>query len=480
MSSSVDLPGRNGLTFHQLHAPGYCTPGHLQPVEALGREHTASKEPELVHAGFGKRCISPPVGVPLAGFAARQSVSTGVHDDLFARALVLDHGASVAAVVSLDLLAVPEAFVQRARAKIQARSGVSPESVLIACTHTHAGPVTISTFFNPGEDVDAAYLDSLVQNVAACVGDALDGRFPARIGVGRGHIEGLAVNRRSADGRPVDEEIGIIKVEDENGNVRGVVVHYACHPTVLGPDNLLVTGDFPAVTVGRLERALGEGAFAMFVNGAEGDISVGHSSELSAIGVIAPGRTFARAEELGSRLAGAALEALVGIPASATLELGALSTRIALPLKRYPAPSETRAALLRAGERVASLQSDGDELRKAKSELLYASIANFYAGETAPWNGGLTVELQGIRIGETVLVGVPAEVFAEIGLRLKSEAPHPTRLIGMANGYQGYLPHRAAYAQGGYEVVSAKVDADAEDRLVAGILALEEELFPQL
>jgi hypothetical protein len=87
-------------------------------------------------------------------------------------------------------------------------------------------------------------------------------------------------------------------------------VNYSCHPTVLGSDNLLATGDFPYFAVDGIEKHLGSDGFAMFVNGTQGNISMGHSSELSAIGVITPGRTFEHAEELGSKLAAATITAL--------------------------------------------------------------------------------------------------------------------------------------------------------------------------
>src|SRR5205085_751441 len=109
----------------------------------------------------------------------------------------------------------------------------------------------------------------------------------------------------------------------------------ACHPTVLGPDNLLASADFPGAAIDRIEAA--RGAFALFVNGAEGDVSVGHSSELSAIGVIAPGRTFERAAELGTKLADVILAELDAIPTCADPALKTATAILDLPLKRYPA-----------------------------------------------------------------------------------------------------------------------------------------------
>lgn len=432
-------------------------------------------------AGFGKVCISPPDGAPLAGFAAREEVSEGIHDDLFARALVLANEDAAIALVSVDVLALPGDFIGRVREMIRASTGLNPNSIMIASTHTHAGPVTITTFFNPEESVNSAYMDFLARAIEESVVSAWRGRFPARVGVGVGRVEGIGVNRRSPDQRPIDEEIGIIKVEDEGERVRAVFVNYACHPTVLGSNNLLVTGDFPNFAVERIEGSICPDGFAMFVNGTQGNISMGHSSELSAIGVITPGRTFERAAELGHLLADATLAALPDIATDGAPTLDARSIRVNLPLKNYPPLEETSKALREADEQLTSLSADGvplEQLMRAKTNRLYASITNFYAREAlALPDGYLPIELQALRIGETAFVAIPAEVFVEIGLKLKSVAPHKTFVVGIANGYIAYLPTREAYEVGGYEVVSSMCAAEAEEKLIKKAIELEEQLF---
>jgi hypothetical protein len=431
----------------------------------------------MLEAGYAKTIITPPAGARLAGFAARQDVCRGVHDDLHSRALVLRNDTAAVALVSVDVLALPAAFVDRVREGVARRTSVPAQSVLIASTHTHGGPVTITTFFNPDETVDAAYMDTLAAGIEESVALAWESRFPAKAGLGSARMTGLGVNRRTADGKPIDDEIGILRVEDASGRTRAVLVNYACHPTVLGPDNLLATADFPGATVSRLESALGEGSLAMFVNGTQGNIGPGHSSELSAIGIIAPGRTYERAAELGEALGSTVAAALPQVPVSATLELGAAVFTLVLPMKPYPPAEESRRALENAERTVASLERADPAYRAAKTELLYASIVDFYAGESKRLGGALSLPLQAVRIGDAAVVALPAEVFVEIGLRIKQSAPHRTYLAGVANGYIGYFPDRKSYPAGGYEVVSAKVDETAEDRLVSAVLHLEEQLF---
>lgn len=431
-------------------------------------------------AGYGKRDISPPVGAPLAGFAARRGMCEGVHDTLYARALVIEGSSTAVALVSLDVLAVDGDFVENTRRAIAARVPIDPSAILIASTHTHAGPVTISTFVNPAEWLDPKFMAHFSNAIIDAVETAWDLRFPARVGVGTGTIQALGVNRRSQDGEPVDREIGILKIDDAQDRTKAVLINYGCHPTVLGPDNLLASGDFPAMAIDRIEQQLGEGSFAMYVNGAQGDISVGHSSELSAVGVITPGRTFEKATELGHKLGDAVLDALSGIATRDNIYLRFESFTTKLPLKSYPPPEETAKAHRQAEENISKLQENAasPEYRNAMSELLYSSITHFYGRETRKFKDGmLPIELQAIQIEDSVFVAVPAEVFGEIGLRLKRACPLRTFVAAVSNGYIGYLPSRKAYDTGGYEVVSAKCSRESEERLFEDVMRLENILI---
>ena len=436
--------------------------------------------PVVLSAGFSKVCISPPIGAPLAGFAAREGVCQGIHDDLYARAMVFADDQTAVALVSVDVLALSSDFVNQVRKNIEQSTGISQDAVMIAATHTHAGPVTIKTFFNPEDSLDVSYMDSLAAAIENSVARAWDSRFPARLGVGSGRVSGIGVNRRTADKKPVDEEIGIIKVEDVEGSVHAVLINYACHPTVLGSNNLLATGDFPHFAVEKVESALGPNGFAMFVNGTQGNISMGHSSELSAIGVITPGRTFEHAAELGHKLADATVGALSQIRTDARPEIGATKSIVNFPLKDLPSVEEAARHFREAAEYLKTSENNGgppETVMKAKSRLLYASITNYYANETAALDGHLPVELQAIRIGDSMFLAVPAEVFVEIGLELKRRAAHKTYVVGIANGYIAYFPTENAYPGGGYEVVSSKIAPHSESIFYDKALELEERLF---
>jgi hypothetical protein len=250
---------------------------------------------------------------------------------------------------------------------------------------------------------------------------------------------------------------------------------------VLGPNNLLVTGDFPNFSIEQIEKSIGPDCLAMFFNGTQGNISMGHSSELSAIGVITPGRTFERAAEIGHLLADAALAELPAVITDGSQPIASISMPVDLPLKKFPSIEETTRILQNADEQLTTLTATDaatEQVMMAKTQRLYASITNFYARETGTLpDGHLSIELQGVRIGDAVFVAIPAEVFVEIGLKVKHDAPHRVFIVGIANGYIGYLPTREAHNVGGYEVVSSKCRPEAAEVLVENVVSLTRQFF---
>jgi hypothetical protein len=434
----------------------------------------------LLKAGWSKIAITPEIGATLTGFSARVGVAAGVHDELYVRSLALESDEAAVALVSVEVLALDGDFIGALKQAVERRIGLPAANILIACTHTHSGPVTIKSFFNPEESLDDAYMARLAAAVEQSVAEAWERRAPAAAGWGVARVTGVGVNRRDPDNGYVDQDASILKICDSQGAVRAVLIHYACHPTVLGPNNLLITGDFPGVALDEVERSTG--GFALFFNGAQGDISMGHSSELSAIGVIAPGRTFERAAEMGRRLADAVLAELPRIPTE-DIALIAGSVSVALPLKSYPPAGQLAREVRIAEEHLASLAGRGPgdaELRQAMMNALYASIARILAEANSRYPSGvMPLDLHGVRIGGMVLAGLPAEAFAEVGQHMKAASGSKILVVGLANGYIGYVPCRQAYPEGGYEIVSSRVTPEAEDALAGAAARLAFELLEE-
>src|SRR5512140_2238933 len=223
--------------------------------------------------------ITGPAGYPMGGYGARKGVSKGIHDPLLAKVLLIKSGDLQLGLVVCDLVLFTSSRVaQQARDKL----GISP--VLQISIHTHSGPIP--------KDLKAIEQDPWFREVEEKVLGALkqaQSRYqPARLSV----LEASAYighNRRKVDedgkvtmfwrnaGRvptaPVDPRVGILRFTDMGGKDLAVVVNYACHAVVLGPDNLDYSADWPGFMYRGVEKQLGGGAVVYFVPGAGGDIN---------------------------------------------------------------------------------------------------------------------------------------------------------------------------------------------------------------
>ncbi len=146
-----------------------------------------------VHVGFARTIITPPPGASLAGFGARQERARGVHDDLHARALVLEDSGQFIAIVVCDLCDLDAGFVAEARRRIQERAGIPAASAMLAATHTHAAPATFALYSLPP---DPGWLDDLADRVADAVASAARDLAPATLALALGREDSVARNRR--------------------------------------------------------------------------------------------------------------------------------------------------------------------------------------------------------------------------------------------------------------------------------------------
>lgn len=136
-------------------------------------------------AGVSKVNITPPVGIPLSGYTARKDVSQGIHDELYAKALVLDNGERTLAIITTDLLGFYWDFVDKIRGLIRKRTNIGKDAILISATHTHSAPDTLCGLYSQGE-ASISWMDVLAQKIASCAYVAWKNRKEAQIGIGKG------------------------------------------------------------------------------------------------------------------------------------------------------------------------------------------------------------------------------------------------------------------------------------------------------
>jgi hypothetical protein len=394
--------------------------------------------PPSLRAGVAQVPITPPPGLDLTGYIARQNPSTGVRDPIYARALVLDDDRRQIALVSCDLLSFDREFVDDTRTRITLVTGIPGPQVLLAATHTHAGPATF--FLQDCGDPNPTYVEQLQERIAALVQQAQAALQPVTLAVGEA-TSTTGVHNRRTPGDVVDPAVEVLRVDKPDGAALAVVVNYACHPTALSADNTLVSADYPGRVCAQVEAATG--AVCLFLTGAIGDV-----------GPVARGD--AVLEEIGQAVADAALRALPGCTPLADPWLDTEGDILALPLAELPSRDQLLA--LRETHLRQALEAEG------RQEPLQARIARAMAGWTERildmhkerrLAATVPAEIQTLHLGKLTIVGVPGELFVELGLQIKAASAAPVMVVGFANDSIGYIPARRAYPHGGYEIAEA-------------------------
>ncbi|MGQ9881952.1 MAG: neutral/alkaline non-lysosomal ceramidase N-terminal domain-containing protein [Armatimonadota bacterium] len=398
-------------------------------------------------AGICETNITPPVGVWLAGYAGRSSGCIGVHDELYARALVLDDGLSLTCIVGLDLIALDFDLVERIRDGINRKVGIPYERILLNCSHTHSGPAT-RTFRAMGER-DELYCNVMARKVVGAVQQAADMLEPVSLRWGRAPVQ-IGINRRERRGEqtvigqnpsgPIQPYVDVLRLDREDQTPLAVVLAYATHPVVMGVQNLWVSADYPGAACDFLKR-VGLGT-PLFLQGCAGNINPIHTSA-----------TFAHVRKLGEILGAAVIvashlsEPVSGVPIS-----GILRT-VHLPYL-FPSHEEAERHLRQAEEDLKRAEGEGAPLgvlMRRRDMVRWAQDLLLTVEKGEPKS--MPFEIQLLRIGDVHLLAFPAEMFVQYALDFEQQSPHkPTITLCFSNGCWGYIPTAADYAIGGYEV----------------------------
>ncbi len=392
-------------------------------------------------AGFGKSDITPPVGATLTGYLARLGPAVGVRDHLFCRALVLGQGADQAALLVADTLGFGIAYTHQVKVAVSQATGIAPERIILAATHTHAGPASV--YLQGCGDLALDWLEGFPAQAVAAVRAAQSDLSEAEVHFGTVPVTGIAINRRDPQNGPVDDELSVLWFSRPDGSTKGSVLHFTCHAVVMDGDNRLISAEYPGAACRRLEDLTG--APTMFLQGPCGDINP------------AQRHSFAHVDAAGGKLAQAAADLIGkgGTPLAAGSPEVA-STVLDLPLMA-PAPYADLLAFRRehhAGARSADAAHDIMSAKIHRAMLTWAdlTIGGVCSGLLQP---GLTVAAQCLRLGELNLVTSPGELFVEFGLEAKrlarAQGKHAV-VVAYTNADIGYIPTAESYAKGGYEV----------------------------
>lgn len=428
----------------------------------------------LLSAGVAKVNITPPVGGFLQGYS-RGKPSTGVLDELYARALVWDNGEQRLALVAADLIGLDESSVRRVRQRVAEGTGIAENSLLLACSHTHCGPAVMDlcSWTDPPSPTT---VEETERKIAGAVSMAVKRLQPVRVAFGVGSMD-YNINRRCPDlpgvpmlpnpDGPVDRRVKVLRLQAEGDrDPLAVIFLYACHATSMGA-TLLISAEHPGQACAFIEQAYQGATMAFYLQGCTGDVRPHITDEEGGFRSATPEEM----QRLGRRLGAEVVrvcETLAGgdrPPAySDDATLQAARRHVRLPFGPPPETFELR-RLLRG-------PASDYERGWARQTLSRLQIGPLPEVELA--------EVQAFRVGAYLFLGLPGEPFTELGWRIEKVLPLPAFVVGYANANVGYLCTTASYSEGGYEPATsyraygrhAPFMPDVERRLVNAAASL--------
>lgn len=441
----------------------------------------------MARVGFGEVVITPsdPVGLPLGGYGNRREGCTGVHDDIYARALYVqgDRTGHVL-LVTLDLIGLSDKRVALVkRAICRACPALTPAEIFVNANHTHSAWESLGVL-GPGKVVidgmlrvrfDVAVFRELVDRLVQLTREvtAPGTLVPARLGIGKVPLGHLVVNRR-ASRRPLRQALGVIKVETPTGVLLGAYMNFGAHGTLLGARNCAQSAEWMGAAVKYFRQLLqspaskhasgagaGAGAkprsesepFALFAVGAQGNVKpvlpaplrAEARAELPAL----PRDAFWAVEAYGWLVARAAVALLPTISCRPVSRVQAVTRRLSIPFGPIPRGPGLKARLRYC-------------LEKLKMRVLLAFLHGVHGGDPAlthyektPGGWALQTIVHAVALDDVLVLGAPGEIFTGlvewVFASLPAGVPARTLVVGLTNDYASYLFPRAEYFRGGYE-----------------------------
>lgn len=449
----------------------------------------AATEGRVFRAGAAVSNITPKIGTTMNG-SMQDKIITGIHDDTYARSIVLDDGDTRLAFVVSDLCMVSRETLDAAKKRASLVTKIPTENMMMSATHTHTGGTACALFqSDPNKD----YLEFLEERIADAVIRANNSLKPARIGWGVGHEPTQVFNRRwkmkpgtplinpfgnedkvkmnpgfsnanLEPAGPTDPQVPLIAIQTPEGKPIAVLANYSLHYVGgNGPGEL--SADYYGMFANRMQEMLGadRSFVAIMSNGTSGNINnVNYGG-----GAPAAVQPYDKMKSVANILAAEAYKVYQSIEYKPWISLSSTQKEISLGVRK-PAAAEIK----RAKEIIA----------QAKKPVM-TSMEEIYARETVlikDYPDKVSLILQAFRLGDLAITAIPCEVFVETGLELKEKSPFkPTFTVSLANGYNGYLPTPEHHALGGYETWRARssyLEVNASTRIKETLFGLLEEL----
>lgn len=344
------------------------------------------------------RLITPNPLLPASGGIGVPKKTTEKKGDLFARVLVLEKGQTRVAIVSVDNLGWSSVLGDRSRALIK---GISPENVLIGCTHTHSGPDAYAFPDQTGKSsADLNYLEDCVKKIADAVNEAITKLEPATLKIAVGEARGSIAYNYYAPSL-YDPRCGVIQALNKQGKTIATLVNYAIHPEVIGSGRGILSPDLCGPLYDHIEAKAG--GMAIFMNGAQGGMVTADTRREANT----EANTWEECIRIGELLADEALRIVNDAPVLENPTLYCTSRKIEFPVE---------------------------------SELMKYILKNSPLKHPNAKDNSVSTQLNLLNIGPAQILTIPGEALPNIGYYVKrnmnTKLPF---LFGLTNDAFGYM-----------------------------------------
>jgi neutral ceramidase len=458
----------------------------------------AAAAAETFRAGAATSNITPELGLKIVG-GFLPYPSTGVHDELHARCLVLDDGKTKIALVVCDLLGMHRSVSLEARRLIEDATGIPPSHVAISATHTHSAASALGENRYTSDQALDDYQKFVAKRIADGVRRAINALRPAQIAFGTAEAPEHVFNRRwfmregtvppnpfgkidkvkmnpgagnvnlTEPAGPTDPTVSFIAVREPAGRLISLYAAYGLH-YVGGVGAGEISADYFAVFSNALAKLQGLAEehppfVAMMANGTSGDVNNINFRTPR------PGaKPYVRMREVGEDVAAKVHSALAKVEWKNRADLDARFRELELSWRTIEPE-----LLAWAKERSANPPASSS---KADLPFVYAGRVQRLAQAQNP----ARIPLQILRIGEVCIGTLPSETFTEIGLEFKKRSPiAKSFMVELNHGYFGYLPTPRHFELGGYETWPGtnSLEPQAAPKMLEALLQMAAEVAPK-
>lgn len=370
--------------------------------------------------------ITPPLEMKytLGGYGERMNApAQGIHDRILAKALAFQNEKQKYVIVTLDILGLPSNVKSDLLERISSQ-GWTKENIMLLPSHSHGSlemaALNSKNLLNSPQIgiFQPELLEFILDKLETLIVEADQNYRPVKVGTNSKKIDGLNRNRR---GDPnIDNELIVTRVDLANGNPLAVLVNWTAHPTFIGGNDMLVSGEWPGYLQSELQNLIGNGVTAMYYNGAEGDMSPILNQQAD--------NAYEKVELYGKKVAAEAFDIYNEIKSKKVKIFHFSYNTIQLPdHKAHPTFMET----------------GGEEY--GLDENTVKLVMNML--------GPSEVGLGALRIDDLIIAGVPGEMTAELGLKVKEsikrKAIKYVAIGGLANEWISYILTKDQYINGG-------------------------------